>query len=112
MNAPAKIAAPITPDTGWTPAEIAHRRTISVHYPNGSEIEMMTRVQIAMLRDQATIGMSRASDSAAVILGEVSRLATHAVLAAMPTSELMRIRSALSFTMEAARSIERVTRNG
>lgn len=112
MNAPAKIAMPITPDTGWTPAEIAHRHTISIHCPNGSEIEMKARADLAAIRDQATAGIARASDSAAAILGEVSRLATQAVYAPIETANLLRIRSALELTMMAARAVERAVRNG
>lgn len=73
---------------------------------------MATRVEIAELRDQAAVGIARATDSAAALLGEVSRLATFAVYAQQPTSQLLRILSALNLTMMAARSIDRVTRNG
>ena len=75
-------------------------------------MEMAARIDIAMMRDAATVGMSRASDSAVVLLGEVSRLAAIAVYASAPASRLIRIRAALGLTMEAARALERVQRNG
>lgn len=65
------------------------------------------------MRDAASIGARRAeSESACVLLLEVARLATHAVYADLPASRLIRIRSALSLTMEAARELERVQRDG
>lgn len=110
MNAPANIRAPIV--IGESEAERVYRHAISIHCPNSGEMEMAARVDIAMMRDQAAIGIGRASDSAAVLLGEVSRLATFAVYAQTETSRLLRIRSALKLTMEAARALERVQRDG
>jgi len=95
-----------------TTEERAHRYTISIHCPNCNEIEMNERVRLAMIRDAAIVGMNHATDSAAVILSEVCKLATQAVYAHAPTSRLLQIRAALEFTIEAARSIERATRNG
>ena len=95
-----------------TSQEAAYRTAISVHCPGRDEMEMAARIDIAMMRDAATVGMSRASDSAVVLLGEVSRLAAIAVYASAPASRLIRIRAALGLTMEAARALERVQRNG
>lgn len=93
-------------------AERAYRQAISIHCPHGSEMEMAARVELAQLRDQAAIGMSRATDSACALLSEVSKLATMAVYAQRPESDLLRIRSALNLTMMAARALDRATRNG
>ncbi|MCW2763372.1 MAG: hypothetical protein JWR85_3573 [Marmoricola sp.] len=71
---------------------------------------MAVRVELASIRDQAAVGISRATDSAAVLLGEVSRLATFAVYARKPANELFRVKCALVFTMMAARGLDRVTR--
>lgn len=106
MNAPARIRL------DESARERDHRRVIAMHCPSGSEMDMAARVDIATIRDAASVGMRRATDSAAVILGEISRLATSAVYAPLPTSELIRIKSALDLAMMAARSIDRVTRNG
>ena len=108
MNAPANIPQPLRMEE--SDLECAHRKAISIHLPNQGEMEMAARVEIAMIRDQATRGAARAGDSAALLLQEVSRLATFAVYAPMPVSKLLRVRSALNLTMEAARSLERVTR--
>ena len=110
MNAPARLPQPI--GTGLSVEQRAHRHAISIHCPNCDEMEMAARVDLAAMRDAATIGIARASDSAAAILAEVSRLATGAVFAPLPASQLIRIRAALSFTMEAARAVDRVTRDG
>lgn len=112
MNAPANIRVSAAVRLDETQTEAAHRLAISVHCPNCDELEMAARVDLALLRDQSTIGMSRATDSAAVLLGEVSRLATAAVYAPRPASHLLRVVSALNLTMMAARSIDRLTRNG
>lgn len=108
MNAPAKF--PAASDLGWSDDMRAHRRTISVHCPNCSEIEMAARCRLAALRDNAATGAMRSTDSTAVMLGEVSRLATYAVFAGEPVDKLVRICAALELTMDAARAIERVTR--
>lgn len=91
-------------------AERAHRHSISIHCPNCDEMEMAARVELAMLRDTATVGSRVASDSASTILGEIVRLATGAVFAPLPTSQLLRLKAALTITMMAAREVERVTR--
>lgn len=112
MNAPANIRMPRAINLEETQGEVAYRRSISMHCPNCEPFEMAARVDIAIMRDQAVMGMSRASDSATGILSEVARLATHAVYAPFPGSKLIRIRSALHLAMEAARAIERVSRDG
>ena len=112
MNAPANIRTRATIRIDENRIEAAHRHAISIHRPNCSEIEMAVRVDLATLRDQATMGIARATDSAAVLLGEVSRLATAAVYASAPASQLIRIKSALDLTMMAARALERAQRNG
>lgn len=112
MNAPAniRVSRPVTVDE--TPAEVAYRAAISLHCPNCDEMEMAARCDLAMMRDAATMGLSRAGDSAALMLGEVSRLATHAVYAPVPASRLIRIKAALTLMMMAAREIERCQRDG
>lgn len=92
--------------------ERAHRHAISVHCPDCNEMEMAARVDLAMMRDAAMVGVRRASDSAAILLGEVTRLAMHAVYAPMPASQLIRVKAALTLTMMAARELERVQRDG
>lgn len=106
MNAPAKIRV----DESTT--ERAYRHAITIHCPNESEIAMAARVDLATIRDQASAAIRRATDSAAVLLSEIAKLAGGAVFAPMPTSDLIRIKSALDLTMMAARSIDRVTRDG
>ncbi|GGB14928.1 hypothetical protein GCM10011380_00420 [Sphingomonas metalli] len=92
--------------------ERAYRATIAVHVPDCDEMSMAARCDIAAMRDQASVGMARATDSAVVILGEVSRMASAAVYADMPTSNLLRVRAALKLTMMAAREVERIQRDG
>lgn len=104
--------APTTIRVDESAAERAHRHAITIHCSNEPEMSMAARCDIAVIRDQAAVGMRRATESAAVILGEISRLATSAVYAPMPASDLIRIKSALDLTMLAARSIDRITRNG
>jgi hypothetical protein len=106
MNAPTTIRV----DESTT--ERAYRHAITIHCPNEPEMSMAARVDLATLRDQATAATRRATDSAAVILGEIARLAGGAVFSPMPASALIRIKSALDLTMIAARSIDRVTRDG
>ncbi len=88
-----------------------HRTAIEVHCVGCDDMEMAARVELAMIRDAASAAIPRAGDSAGVVLGEVLRLPTHAVYAPARTSELIRIKAALSFAVEAARVLERVTRN-
>lgn len=73
---------------------------------------MAARVDLAMMRDLAVTGKQRAGAEAADILAVVSRVATDAVYAPVPTSRLLRIRSALGLVIEAARALERATSNG
>lgn len=95
-----------------TAIERAHAKAISELCPGCDEMEMAVRVELAMLRDAATVGMARASGAAAPILDQVVRLATYTVHADVPTSRLLRVRSALTFTIEAARAVERALRDG
>ena len=95
-----------------TVTERAHAHTIRVHCPGCDDMELAARCDLAMMRDAAMVGVNRAGDSAAVLLGEVTRLAMHAVYAPMPASKLIRIKAALTLTMMAAREIERVERDG
>lgn len=92
--------------------ERAHRHAISIHCPNCDEMEMAARVDLAIMRDAAMVGVGRASDQAAVLLHEVSKMAAQAVYAPIPASRLLRVRSALNLTMEAARAVERALRDG
>ena len=112
MNAPAniRVARPVSVDP--TPEERAYAATISIHCPNCDEMEMAARCDIAMMRDLAIRGAVKATASAAIMLGEVARIATSAVYAPLPASQLIRIRSALNLSMEAARAVERVQRDG
>jgi hypothetical protein len=112
MNAPANIRTRSLIRVDENQIEAAHRQAISVHCPNCGEIEMAARVDLATLRDQATIGIARATNSAGALLSEVARLATSAVYAPVPASRLIRIKSALDLTMMAARALERAQRNG
>jgi len=102
-----KADATVNGDT----AERAHRHSISIHCPNCDEMEMAARCDLAAMRDAAMIGAQRAGESASVILGEIARLSMHAVYAPLPTSQLIRLKAALTITMMAAREIERVSRN-
>lgn len=92
--------------------ERAHRHAISIHCPNCDEMEMAARCDLAAMRDAAMVGVSRASDSAAIMLGEVARLAMNAVYAPIPASRLIRIKAALTLTMMAAREVQRVQQDG
>lgn len=94
-----------------TAAERAHRHSISIHCPNQDEMTMAARVELAMLRDQAGAGMRRAGPAAAAILFEISQLATSAVYADAPFGKLLSLGTALKLTMQAAREIERATRD-
>lgn len=101
MNAQTTIVA----DTG--PIEAAHRATISIHCPNETELAMVARVALAMIRDQSAAGLRRCSDEAAPILSTVTRLATEAVYAPMPDGKLHLVHGALASLMESARRLER-----
>lgn len=109
MNAPAGI---ITSAIFETEATRAYRRSISIHCANCDDVEMATRCDLAAMRDSAAAAIGKVSESAAVMLGEVSRLATAAVYAPLPASRLIRIKAALTLTMMAAREIERAQRDG
>jgi hypothetical protein len=91
----------------------AHAHLIRLHCPNCDELELAYRCELATIRDAAIVGSRRAeSDSASLMLGEVCKLATHAVYAEISTSRLIRIKAALTLTMMAAREVERVERDG
>lgn len=110
MNAMAPIRA--DESVHGSTIERAHRHAIAIHCPGCDEMEMAARVELAMMRDAAMVGVRRANDSAALMLGEVSRLAMHAVYSSMPTSKLLRLKAALTITMMAAREVERFQRDG
>ena len=80
--------------------------------PHEDEFSSAARDELASIRDRAARGAHNATDSAAVFLGEIARLATFAAVSHRPASDLIRINSALKFAMEAARAIDRVTRHG
>jgi hypothetical protein len=111
---PVNMVTPIRADESihGTVAERAHAHLIRMHCPTGDEMELAARCDLATLRDAALVGSRKAGDAASVMLGEVCRLASHAVYAAIPTSRLIRIKAALTLTMMAAREIERVERDG
>lgn len=101
---------PISPDV--TPLHRAYAAAIGVHCPDCDEMEMAARCDIAAMRDAASVGMAKASESTCVVLAEVSRMAAASVYAPMPFSQLLRVEGMLRLTMMAAREIERVQRDG
>jgi hypothetical protein len=111
MNAQTKIVADGLLE-GWSDTQRAYAETIAVFCPDACGAEMLYRVEIAAIRDQSAAGAARASEHAAAILSEVCRMATPAVYAAAPVSRLMRLRATLNFLMEAARAVERLSRDG
>lgn len=111
MNAPANISRVLAEET-WTPVERAHRSAISIHCPNEDEWSMKCRVAIAIMRDQAAAAQRECSDAAYGILSEVARIATGAVYAPADAKKLTMMRSALAQAIDAARAIERASRNG
>ncbi|WEK42962.1 MAG: hypothetical protein P0Y64_16715 [Candidatus Sphingomonas colombiensis] len=113
MNAPARITPLRLVQPDETEAEAAYRRSISIHCPEQDEVTMAARVALAMMRDKAALGIAKgAKPSAAVLLHEVNRIAAIYVFAPAKTSELMRVGSALNFTIEAARALERAVPDG
>lgn len=110
MNAPARINVPSDGLYEWSPAERAHRAAISIHCPNESADAMKCRVALAMIRDQAGVGMLRCSDDAHGVLAEVQRQATLAVYAPVGVGRLYLKKLALESLMQAARMIERAQR--
>lgn len=92
------------------PEEVAYRQAVAIHCPGCDELEMAARCDVAVIRDQATLGIPKATDSAAVILGEVVKLATFSVYAPCSASELIRTKSVLHLGMMAARGFERLQR--
>jgi hypothetical protein len=111
VNAPANIRHQLI-DDAWSPIELAHRGAISVHCPNEDEWSMKCRVAIAIIRDQASAAQRRCNDATQGILSEVARVATGAVYAPSDAKRLTLMRSALVQAMDAARAIERASRNG
>jgi hypothetical protein len=109
VNAIAPITAADIEDATWSPAERMHRAAISIHCPNQNDLDMQCRVHIAMIRDQASAGLSRCGEAAYGILLEVTRVATQAVYAPSSTKRLILTRAALTQTMDAARMVERAT---
>ncbi|WP_375272070.1 hypothetical protein [Sphingomonas sp.] len=89
----------------------AYRATISMHCPNQDEMTMAARLELAVLRDQASKGIAHASHSAAILLMQVSSLAAEAVYAPLTFRKLSSLVTALNLTMLAARSIERCHRD-
>jgi len=113
MNAPANIQYASAEVFEQSAAERAHASAIRVFCPRADDMELAVRCDLAAIRDAASIGARRAkADSSAVILGEVVRMATNGVYAALPVSRLIRLRATLNFTMEAARAVERTQRDG
>lgn len=111
MNAPANIKQQLT-DEAWSPVERAHLGAISVHCPNEDEWSMKCRVGIAIMRDQAAAAQRQCSNATYGILSEVARVATGAVYAPSDARRLTLMRSALAQAIDAARAIERASRNG
>jgi hypothetical protein len=109
VNAPAHnfTTAEVFPQTD---AERAYRAAISIHLPNEGEVQMACRVQIAMMRDQASAALSRCSDAAYGVLLEVSKQAATAAYAPMEPRRLMLLRSALTLAIDAARALERANK--
>lgn len=95
-----------------SPIERAHRRALAEYFPGIDELEMAARVALAMIRDQASFGWSRACPEAAEILRVIDQQAGEAVHAPFPTSRLLRVRWSLELTMMAARAVERAQRDG
>jgi hypothetical protein len=91
--------------------EAAHRHAISIHCPNQDEMQMAARVDIAIMRDAASVGLARVCEAAAPLLQQVSTVAAKVVYAQVSARDLMLARSALAITMEAARAMERAFRD-
>lgn len=89
----------------------AYARAIRVHCPD-DDGTITVRVAIARIRDDAATGIRKAMPEAAIVLDTVVRLAAYSAHAPVPASRLIRILSALTLTMEAARALDRVQRNG
>lgn len=110
MNAPAQIRA--DESILGTTQERALRHAISIHCPNQSEFAMACRVDIAMMRDQASAGMFRASQTAAALLAQVARAGSSWAYAPADDRQLVMVRSALRQTIDAARALERARVDG
>lgn len=95
------------PIIGLTTEQRAYAHNISIHCPNASETEMQARCEIARIRDECAVGISRGSEHIGGLLGDVSRLATQAVYAPMSLSRLMALKAALQLGLDTARVLER-----
>lgn len=111
MNAPSNIKRHLI-EEAWSPIERMHRGAIGVHCPNEDEWSMKCRVAIAIMRDQASAAQRQCGEAAFGILAEVARIATAAVYAPSDAKKLTLMRSALAQAIDAARAIERASRNG
>lgn len=109
MNAITSVTTAAKPEPA---IERARRRAIAELMPEIDETEMAARVGIALIRDQASFGWTRACPEAAEFLGAIDRQASEAVYAPFPTSRLIRIRWSLELSMMAARAVERAQRDG
>lgn len=107
MNAPANIFA--IPDA-VSDLERGYRASVSIHFPNVDPFTMQCRVELMALRDKSAAALRVCCDDAYPILSHVSRLSTLYALADRPASALLRVESACSVMIEAARMIERGVR--
>lgn len=117
MNAIARIEPaperrPVLVGDMYTDQERAYRTSINVFCPGENEVAIACRVDLAIMRDQASAGLAHATESAWAILSEVARITTINVYAPLKTKQLLHLRAALTLTMEAARAMQRAQRNG
>lgn len=108
MNAPANIFT--IPDVA-SDLERGYRASVSIHFPNADPFTMQARCELMALRDRAAAALRVCCDDAYPILSHVSRLATLYALADRPASALLRVESACSVMIEAARMVERGVRS-
>jgi hypothetical protein len=97
---------------GETAQETALRHSISIHCPNQDMAMMGVRVALAKMRDRAGAGLSRAGDTAGVMLAQASAVAATWVYAPADFRTLSRITAAVGMTIEAAAAMERALRDG
>jgi len=88
----------------------AYAHTISIHCPNITEAEMQVRCDLARIRDEAAVGMSRGSDHLLGVLSDVNRMASLAVVSGEPMSKLIRLRGSLQLLIDGARLVQAVLR--
>ena len=108
MNAPAKIMV-VREETG---PEIEARRSIELRVPKQTDLAMASRVDILLMRDQAWAGMGRACPSAATLLCQAARIGTDWAYADADVRQLLKVRSAIRQTIDAARALERAQVDG